>query len=157
MRKSHQINAHAHLSSGATGLKFGLSLPLLPYFVCARSEGSDESAHMRRLVSAFAGRRWDKYQHFLCWHICWYLKYLFLRANHQDVSHSWTYCSQDSQKGTVVRFENRYTWLGVIISNIAINSACIIHSCSHSPPFRWTIHEGLLSVTSESMCTITGG
>ena len=26
----------------------------------------------------------------------------------------------------------------------------------HSPPFRWIIHEGLLSVTSESMCTITG-
>ena len=23
----------------------------------------------------------------------------------------------------------------------------------HSPPFRWIIHEGLLSVTSESMCT----
>ena len=24
---------------------------------------------------------------------------------------------------------------------------------SHSPPFRWFIHEGLLTVTSQSMCT----
>ena len=27
------------------------------------------------------------------------------------------------------------------------------HFYGHSPPFRWTIQEGLLSVTSESMCT----
>ena len=37
-------------------------------------------------------------------------------------------------------------------------SSMSVHTTSHldSPPFRWIIHEGLLSVTSESMCTITG-
>ena len=41
----HQINAH----SKATGL----SLHLNPYFVYASSEGSGESAHVRKLAEAF--------------------------------------------------------------------------------------------------------
>ena len=35
---------------------------LLSYFMCANSEGSGETARMRRLAWAFAGRHCDKYQ-----------------------------------------------------------------------------------------------
>ena len=35
------------------------TLHLLPYFMCANSEGSGETARMRRLAWAFAGRLWD--------------------------------------------------------------------------------------------------
>ena len=44
------FNVHADAPRGAIGLMFGLSFFLLLYFVYASSEGSDESAHMRRLV-----------------------------------------------------------------------------------------------------------
>ena len=48
-QKPH-LNAHAEVSSGARGLNFDLSLHLYPYFAYASGEGSDETAHMRRLV-----------------------------------------------------------------------------------------------------------
>ena len=38
------------VSGKARDLNFGLSLHLHPYFVCASSEGSGESAHVRRLA-----------------------------------------------------------------------------------------------------------
>ena len=37
-------------------LIFGRTLRLLPYFMCAKSEGSDETAWMHRVAWAFAGR-----------------------------------------------------------------------------------------------------
>ena len=43
------FKSHAGLFSGARGLNFGLSL-LQPYFVYARSNGSGNSAHLRRLA-----------------------------------------------------------------------------------------------------------
>ena len=49
-------NAHAQLSSGARCLIFGRTLHLLPYFMCANSEGSCETVRMRRLALAFTGR-----------------------------------------------------------------------------------------------------
>ena len=56
---------HAQQSSGATRLIFGQTLHLLPYFMCANSEGSGETARMRSLTRAFAVRLCDKY------HISW--------------------------------------------------------------------------------------
>ena len=45
------LNTHTGVSRESYGcLTFGLDLSLLPYFVYARSEGSDETAQMRRLV-----------------------------------------------------------------------------------------------------------
>ena len=44
------FNTHSQLSSGVRGLVLFLSLRLLPYDVYASKEGSDETAHMRRLV-----------------------------------------------------------------------------------------------------------
>ena len=44
------LNAHACASVRVRGLRFGLSLHLLPYYVYASSEGFGESAHMRRLT-----------------------------------------------------------------------------------------------------------
>ena len=41
--------ALAEVSSWARGLNFGLSILQLPYFAHASSEGSNETAHMRRL------------------------------------------------------------------------------------------------------------
>ena len=40
---------------------------LLPYFMCANSEGSSKTVRMRRLAWAFAGRLCDKYQNLLSW------------------------------------------------------------------------------------------
>ena len=37
-------------TSGARCLIFGRTLRLLPYFMCANSEGSGETAQMRRLA-----------------------------------------------------------------------------------------------------------
>ena len=42
--KSHSSNAHAQPSSGARCLIFGRTLRLLPYFMCANSKGSGETA-----------------------------------------------------------------------------------------------------------------
>ena len=46
---------------------FGQTLPLLPYLMCANSEGSGETAQMRRLTWAFAGRPCDKYHNLMSW------------------------------------------------------------------------------------------
>ena len=43
------------------------TLCLLPYFMCANSEGSGETAQIRRLACAFAGRLYDKYHYLMSW------------------------------------------------------------------------------------------
>ena len=54
-------------SSGARCLIFGRTLRLRPYFMCANSEGSGETARMRRIAWAFAGRLCDKYHNLMSW------------------------------------------------------------------------------------------
>ena len=44
--QTHSTNAHAQPSSGARCLIFGRTLRLLPYFMCANSEGAGETAWM---------------------------------------------------------------------------------------------------------------
>ena len=46
---------------------FGRTLRLFPYFMCANSEGSGETARTRRLARAFAGRQCDKYHNLMSW------------------------------------------------------------------------------------------
>ena len=53
---NHSTNMHAQPSSGAICQIFGLTHRLLPYFMCANSEGSGEPARMHRVACAFAGR-----------------------------------------------------------------------------------------------------
>ena len=53
--------------SGARCLIFGWILGLLPYFMRANSEGSGETAQMRRLVLDFAGCLCDKYHNLMSW------------------------------------------------------------------------------------------
>ena len=65
--QTHSSNAHAQPSSGARCLIFGRTLHLLPYFMCANSEDSGETARMRRLAWAFAGRLCDKYHNLMSW------------------------------------------------------------------------------------------
>ena len=67
------ISTHADGLSRSRGLIFGLSRPLLPYCVYGRSDGSGETAHMCRLIRAFAARRCDKYQNHVCWPIMLYV------------------------------------------------------------------------------------
>ena len=52
---------------GLLDLFFGRTLRLLPYFMCANSEGSGGTAQMRRLARAFAGRLCDKYHNLMSW------------------------------------------------------------------------------------------
>ena len=65
--KTHSSNAHAQPSSGATCLMFGRTLRLLSYFMCANSEGSGETARIRRLARAFDGCLCDKYHYLMRW------------------------------------------------------------------------------------------
>ena len=69
LRKLILKNTHAQPSSGATVLCliFRQTLRLLPYFMCANSEGSGETARMRRLAWAFAGRLCDKNHNLMSW------------------------------------------------------------------------------------------
>ena len=66
----HSSNAHVQPSCGARCLIFGRTLHLLPYFMCANSEGSSKTAQMHRLAWAFAGCICDKYQNLMSWLIC---------------------------------------------------------------------------------------
>ena len=60
---SWQIStAHAQPFRGARDLAFCLKVPLDSLLVWASSEGSGETARMRRLVWTFAARIGDKYQ-----------------------------------------------------------------------------------------------
>ena len=54
--------AHAQPFRGARGLTFCLKVPLDSLLVWASSEGSGETARMRRLAWTFAARIGDKYQ-----------------------------------------------------------------------------------------------
>ena len=49
-QKRHSLNIREKLPSGAIRLISGQSLCLLPYFMCAVSEGSDETVHMHSFV-----------------------------------------------------------------------------------------------------------
>ena len=46
---SKGLSIHIQISSEARGLMFGFKLHLHPYFMCASSEVSDETAHLCRL------------------------------------------------------------------------------------------------------------
>ena len=58
----HILTAHAQPFRGARDLAFCLKVPLDSLLVWASSEGSGETARMRRLVWTFAARIGDKYQ-----------------------------------------------------------------------------------------------
>ena len=47
--------------------EFGRTLRLLPYFMRANSESSDEIVQMRRLACAVVGRLYNKYHHLMSW------------------------------------------------------------------------------------------
>ena len=64
--------------SGAKCLISGRTLRLLPYFMCANSEGSGETAWMRRLAWAFTSRLCEKYHNVMSWLSCTTLRSLFL-------------------------------------------------------------------------------
>ena len=68
---SWQISTgHAQPFRGARDLVFCLKDPLDSLLVWASSEGSGETARMRRLAWTFAARIGDKYQIRLTWSIC---------------------------------------------------------------------------------------
>ena len=78
LRKLSSSNTHAQPSSGARYLIVGQTLCLLPYFMCANSEGSGETAQTRRLTWAFAGRLCDKYMYYL---MRWLIYFFFMVKN----------------------------------------------------------------------------
>ena len=64
------LTAHAQPFRGARDLAFCLKVPLDSLFIWASSEGSGETARMRRLAWTFAARISDKYQIRLARPIC---------------------------------------------------------------------------------------
>ena len=52
---------------GFVMLQLRAKLCLIPYLMCANSEGSGETAQMRSLARAFAGRLCDKYYNLILW------------------------------------------------------------------------------------------
>ena len=67
------LTAHAQPFRGARDLAFCLKVPLDSLLVWASSEGSGETARMRRLAWTFAARIGDKYQIRLTRSICLFL------------------------------------------------------------------------------------
>ena len=65
------LTAHVQPFRGARDLVFCLKVPLDSLLVWASSEGSDETARMRRLAWTFAARIGDKYQIRLARPICY--------------------------------------------------------------------------------------
>ena len=65
------LTAHAQPFRGARDLAFCLKVPLDSLLIWASSEGSGETARMRRLAWTFAARIGYKYQIRLMWSI-WY-------------------------------------------------------------------------------------
>ena len=63
--KSRSSNTHEQPSSGARCLISDRTLHLLQYFMCVNSQGSGETAWMRRLALAFAGCLCDKYHNLM--------------------------------------------------------------------------------------------
>ena len=59
---TYRLTAHAQPFRGARDLAFCLKVPLDSLLVWASSEGSGETARMRRLAWTFAARIGDKYQ-----------------------------------------------------------------------------------------------
>ena len=68
------LTAHAQPFREARDLAFCLKVPLDSLLVWASSEGSGETARMRRLARTFAARIGDKYQISLTRSICYILK-----------------------------------------------------------------------------------
>ena len=130
------LNTHADVSSGVRVLKFGLMLHLHPYFVYASSEGYGESVHMHRLAWASVARKCNKYLHFMCWPMS-SIDAVGNVSNYRCVSgcRSW---DREFDPGPVPYYRGDWSWNNFY---------------GHSPPFRWLIQEGLLSVTSENMYT----
>ena len=73
---THSSNVHVQPSTGARYLIFGWTFRLLPYFMCANSEGSGKTVRMRRLAWALTGRLCDKYHNLMSW-----LNFVFILAN----------------------------------------------------------------------------
>ena len=73
------LTAHAQTFRGATDLAFCLKVPLDSLLVWASSEGSGETARMRRLAWTFAARIGDKYQIRLTRSICFMSRLIFNR------------------------------------------------------------------------------
>ena len=86
--KPHSSNAHVQPSSGYRCLIFGWTLRLLPYFMSANSEGSGETARMRRLAWAFAGRPCDKYHSLMSW-----LKFTISTKNNPSTHYVYQFAS----------------------------------------------------------------
>ena len=53
---------HVQLPSGARGLNYGMSFYLCPNLMCARSECSGETLHLRSCLCAFGACIRDRYQ-----------------------------------------------------------------------------------------------
>ena len=101
IQPSHEIMV---LSTTVNSLMFGRTLRLLPYFMCANSEGSGEGS----LALAFDGRLCDKYHNLMSW-----LNWLHLP------SVSARFVLQDH--GTKWRTDGTSAWCGInlISSSIA--------------------------------------
>ena len=80
------ISFFSHPSNEARCMIFGWTLRLLPYFMCANSDGSGETSGMRRLAWAFAGRQCDKYHNLMSWQLflhirCWAVMFQVVVTN----------------------------------------------------------------------------
>ena len=73
--RSHPVGLYARC--------FGQTFRLLIYFMCANSEGSGETARMRRLTWTFSVRLCDKYHNLMSW-LNWCLQVTYIPPQRQD-------------------------------------------------------------------------
>ena len=87
------LTAHAQPFRGARDLAFCLKVPLDSLLVWASSEGSGETARMRRLAWTFAARIGDKYQIHLTRSVLWYCFTAIMFENLHPLYGPWLYVS----------------------------------------------------------------
>ena len=103
-----KLNLQWHMHNhpvGARCLIFDRTLRLPPYFMCANSEGSGETARMLRLAWAFAGRLCDKYHNLMSWlNLGFYFQgsesvYFYLTSRWPALVSNRRYCSGIGERG----------------------------------------------------------
>ena len=140
---SWQIStAHAQPFRGARTLAFCLKVPLDSLLVWASSEGSGETARMRRLARTFAARIGDKYQIRLTRSIyCWTLQTKHLSKLFIVVSQN---TEEGDQVGCNYCLTNKidiqyYMYLQTIYSISVLNKCMYDGKVNNSYQLRYTI------------------
>ena len=122
------LAAHAQQFRRARDLVLCLTVPLDSLLVWASSEGSGETARMRRLAWTFAARIGDKYQIRLT-RSRWYKNFNGIRMKNYFKQKYFNFISLDYYKTKI--WELRHPCLFVLRLNVPVNNFSVMSGWSH--------------------------